>query len=120
MPAQPPAPERRTEDVLAEIWCDVLELPLVGPQDNFFDLGGHSILLHMVRDGIAVRLGRDVPLVELFTYPTISSLARHIDGAAGGGSGGARRARTPRPAGRARLGSRRTLGEQETAGGHDA
>ncbi|WP_069885386.1 phosphopantetheine-binding protein [Streptomyces luteocolor] len=119
MPAQPPAPERHTQNVLAEIWCDILELPRVGPQDNFFDLGGHSVLLHMVRDGIAERLGKDVPLVELFTHTTISSLARHLDGAPDSGGGGTHRPPAARAGRRARLGSRRARGEHETAGGHD-
>ncbi|MFF3767071.1 phosphopantetheine-binding protein [Streptomyces sp. NPDC001922] len=120
MPAQRPAPERRTEDVLAEIWCDVLELPRVGRQDNFFDLGGHSVLLHMVRDDIAQRLGKDVPLVELFSHPTIGSLARHLDGDGGAGRGGARRAPAARAGGRARLGSRRLHGDRAAGGDQDA
>lgn len=95
-----PPPQQRTEQVVAEIWSEVLELPQVGPQDNFFDLGGHSLLLAMVREGIARRLGRDVPLVELFAHPTVSALARYLDG--GGRSSQAR----PRALDRARLGSR--------------
>ncbi len=119
MPAQPQAPDQPTQAVLAEIWCDTLELSQVGPQDNFFDLGGHSVLLHMVRDGIARRLGKDIPLVELFAQPDISSLARHIDGGSPARAG-ARRAPAARTGGRARLNSRRALGEEATGGAHDA
>lgn len=66
------------EDALAAIWCEVLEVPSVSADDNFFDLGGHSVLLHMVRDRIDERLGLSPPLVDLFTYPTVRSLARHL------------------------------------------
>nr|WSZ13612.1 phosphopantetheine-binding protein [Streptomyces canus] len=120
MPAQRPVPERRTQDVLAEIWSDILEVPRVGPQDNFFDLGGHSVLLHLVRDQVAERLGADVPLVDLFTHSTIGSLARHIDGRADAGPRAGRRAPAARAADRSRLGARRVRGAQETAGGPDA
>ncbi|WP_171991138.1 phosphopantetheine-binding protein [Streptomyces sp. JHA26] len=120
MPAQRPAPERRTQDVLAAIWCDILELPRVGPQDNFFDLGGHSVLLHMVRDQVAERLGADVPLVDLFTHPTIGSLARHLDGRADADPRAGRRTPAGRTADRSRLGSRRARGAQETDGEPDA
>ncbi|MFD8462298.1 acyl carrier protein [Streptomyces antimycoticus] len=120
MPAQHPAPEQRTQDVLAEIWCDILEVPRVGPQDNFFDLGGHSVLLHMVRGQVAERLGADVPLVDLFSYPTIGSLARHLDGRTDADPRAGRRAPAARAAGRSRLGARRALGGQETTGGPDA
>ncbi|MFG3392371.1 acyl carrier protein [Streptomyces parvus] len=66
--------------VVSEVWCEVLALPDMSPTDNFFDLGGHSILLHAVREGLGRRLGRDVPLVELFRYPTVRAMAAYLDG----------------------------------------
>ncbi|MXM68599.1 hypothetical protein GR925_35615 [Streptomyces sp. HUCO-GS316] len=90
--------------VIAEIWCEVLEVPAVGDDDNFFDLGGHSLLLQMVRERIVRRTGKDIELIEFFTHPTVRSLARRLvsEGAATATDG--RR----RPAGRAnRLGNRR-------------
>ncbi len=50
--------------------------------DNFFDLGGHSLLLAKVRAAIAERLGREVAVLDLFRWPTIRGLARHLEGAA--------------------------------------
>lgn len=92
------------EAVVAEIWCEVLEVPQVGHDDNFFDLGGHSILLQMVRERVALRIGKNVELIDFFTYPTVRSLARHIGGDGETGTGRGRR----RPAARAnRLGNRR-------------
>ncbi|GAA2922484.1 hypothetical protein GCM10020221_18280 [Streptomyces thioluteus] len=71
--------------VVSELWCEALGLPSVDPSDNFFDLGGHSLLLHTVRDGLHGRLGRDVPLIDLFQHPTVRSLAAHLGSAAGRG-----------------------------------
>ncbi|MFE3824875.1 phosphopantetheine-binding protein [Streptomyces sp. NPDC059092] len=90
--------------VIAEIWCEVLEVPEVADGDNFFDLGGHSLLLQAVRERVVRSIGRNVELIEFFTHPTVRSLARHLenDGAAETDHG--RR----RPGGRVnRLGNRR-------------
>lgn len=83
MTTHPPVTD--TERVLAGIWSEVLELPAVGVEDNFFDLGGHSVLLHMVQDRITARLGTTPPLVDLFQYPTIRGLAGHLDQPSGTG-----------------------------------
>ncbi|MFD5751111.1 phosphopantetheine-binding protein [Streptomyces sp. NPDC127033] len=115
MPSPPSAPGQDTPTVIAAIWCDVLDLPQVDPRDNFFDLGGHSVLLHMVRDAVRERLGTDVPLVELFAHPTVHSLARHLDG--GDSRGVTERHTAQRSAGRARLSSRRRLATEP--GGDD-
>lgn len=74
-------PASQTERAVAGIWRDVLDLPSVGAGDNFFDLGGHSMLLHVVQQRIASDLGRDIPVTELFEFPTIRALARHLDAA---------------------------------------
>ena len=74
---QPPATE--TERVIAGIWCEVLEQPEVGVLDNFFDIGGHSVLLHMVLDRTEELLGKRPPIVELFQYPTVRAIAHRLD-----------------------------------------
>jgi len=68
------------ERKLAEIWRDVLGLDQVGAEDNFFDLGGHSLLLGRAHQRITAELRADLPLVALFRYPTIGALARHLEG----------------------------------------
>ncbi|MBT2507477.1 acyl carrier protein [Streptomyces sp. ISL-98] len=75
--------------LVSELWCEALGLPEVNPSDNFFDLGGHSLLLHTVRNRLHERLGRDIPLVELFQYPTVRALADHLGGATAGDDPGA-------------------------------
>jgi acyl-coenzyme A synthetase/AMP-(fatty) acid ligase/acyl carrier protein len=75
------APAGEIESTLAEIWAAALQVDRVGAEQSFFDLGGHSLLLAKVRMAIAARLGTDVPMLELFRYPTIRALARHLGGA---------------------------------------
>ncbi|WP_433333365.1 amino acid adenylation domain-containing protein [Spirillospora sp. CA-294931] len=72
-----------TERVVAEVWGEVLKLPRVSVLDNFFDLGGHSMLVHRVRDRLVELLGRGPTIVECFQYTTVRALARHIDGHTG-------------------------------------
>jgi amino acid adenylation domain-containing protein len=85
-----PAPERDTpeeayvaprlplEEVVAGIWGAVLGLDRVGVNLNFFDLGGHSLLLARVQARLREALGREVPIVDLFRFPTVASLAEHL------------------------------------------
>jgi hypothetical protein len=73
------APRAATESVLAEIWCELLELKQVGIHDNFFDLGGHSLLATRMISRIRRSLNVEVPLRALFEEPTICRLASIID-----------------------------------------
>ncbi|HEX6756697.1 MAG TPA: non-ribosomal peptide synthetase [Mycobacteriales bacterium] len=82
-----PAPAARGSDVddavqreVAEAWCAVLGVPAVGPDDGFFDLGGHSLLLATVQRRLEQRLGRPVPLHRMFEHPTVRSLSRWLSG----------------------------------------
>jgi amino acid adenylation domain-containing protein len=72
------APRGDAESVIAGIWRDALRVDRVGSGDNFFDLGGHSMLLAVVRDKLARAFGRDVPIVEMFRHPTVAALAAHL------------------------------------------
>ena len=75
-----PGPRTQLEHMLAEIWAMVLGIDQVGLDDSFFALGGHSLLLTRVRAEIATRLERDVPVLDLFRWPTLRALAAHLDG----------------------------------------
>ncbi len=72
------APGTPLESSLASIWAELLELDEVGVNDNFFELGGNSIL--SLRLGLEIRrhLGRELPVVILFQYPTVATLASYL------------------------------------------
>jgi acyl carrier protein len=79
-PASGPTPVATTDlerQVLA-IWSDVLGHPTIGLDDRFFDIGGHSLHMVEVHDKLRDQFGHDIPLLDLFQYPTVRSLARHI------------------------------------------
>jgi acyl carrier protein len=63
---------------VAAIWSEVLQLDKVGLHDNFFDLGGHSLLVVRVHRLLEDRLRTTVPLVQLFKYPTVGALAQWL------------------------------------------
>lgn len=73
------APQGQLERTLAQIWQQVLEVDRVGLQDNFFDLGGHSLLLADVHQRLQQQLNRSLPLMDLFRYPTIAALAAALE-----------------------------------------
>ncbi len=70
----------QTERAISDVWREVLRMDRVGADDNFFDLGGNSVLLVKARSRLAEVLAREVPTVTLFTYPTVRALAAHFDG----------------------------------------
>ncbi|MCI0651557.1 MAG: LLM class flavin-dependent oxidoreductase [Planctomycetes bacterium] len=76
--AAPEPPASEIERTLAGIWQEVLGLAEVGVRDNFFDLGGHSLLTIRVQGRIEERLGRRLPITDLFRFPTVRSLAQHL------------------------------------------
>ncbi|HSF43791.1 MAG TPA: non-ribosomal peptide synthase/polyketide synthase [Thermoanaerobaculia bacterium] len=74
-------PQTAAEREIAEIWRDLLGVERVGLHDNFFDLGGHSLLMVRVRSRLAHQWGRELTMVDLFSHPTVSDLARLLTGA---------------------------------------
>jgi amino acid adenylation domain-containing protein len=73
------APQTDVEQTIATIWQDVLKLEKVGIHDNFLDMGGHSLLMAQVHSKLGETLSLDdLPLVKLFQYATISTLAKYI------------------------------------------
>ncbi len=81
-------PTTPTEEVIAEIWAEVLELPRVGIYDNFFELGGHSLLANQVMARIRTRLQINLSLTPLFENPTVAGLAHAVQKAQNSREGG--------------------------------
>ena len=71
-------PRSETERTIARIWQDILDIPNVGLETNFFDHGGHSLLLLRVQDRIKEEIGVDVTTTILFNHPTVESLASRL------------------------------------------
>jgi acyl-coenzyme A synthetase/AMP-(fatty) acid ligase len=69
------APRSKMEQSIAAIWREVLKVDRVGLHDNFFDIGGHSLLMAQVHSQLRELFKRDMPLIKMFEHPTISSLA---------------------------------------------
>ncbi|RKH37137.1 condensation domain-containing protein, partial [Corallococcus llansteffanensis] len=72
------APQSALEQQLASAWQSVLRLDKVGVHDNFFDLGGNSLLATQVVSRLRDQFAVSVPLHVLFQAPSISGLARHL------------------------------------------
>jgi amino acid adenylation domain-containing protein len=72
------APQSETERVISSIWQDVLQIERVGVYDNFFDLGGHSLLMVRVNRRLRDELNQEVSMIDLFRYPTVSALAEFL------------------------------------------
>ncbi|WP_404483121.1 non-ribosomal peptide synthase/polyketide synthase [Pseudomonas sp. HT11] len=65
------APQTELEQQIAAIWAEVLRLPQVGLDDNFFEVGGHSLLAIQITSRVQSELGLEVPLVEVFQTETL-------------------------------------------------
>lgn len=73
------APRTEIERFIAEIWQEQLQLTNIGVDDNLFDLGGHSLLLVTIHEKLAVRFNDQITVIDLFTYPTIATLAKFLE-----------------------------------------
>ncbi len=71
-------PPESLEAALKTIWQNVLQQNRIGLHDNVFDLGAHSLLLVAVHSQLRSVLGEETPIVKLFQYPTISTLAHYL------------------------------------------
>ncbi len=72
------APETDLEATITGIWKQLLGVDEVGIDDNFFDLGGHSLLLVQLHEKINQLIEQDVAVVHLFQYPTVRTLAGYL------------------------------------------
>ncbi|WP_262284299.1 non-ribosomal peptide synthetase/type I polyketide synthase [Micromonospora sp. MA102] len=88
----------RLERLVVDVWRDVLGVDRVGPRDNFFDLGGHSMRLLAVLERLRDRLGDVVTVTDLFRHSTVDDLAAFLTTATTGTTAPAvAPARTVRP-----------------------
>jgi acyl-coenzyme A synthetase/AMP-(fatty) acid ligase/acyl carrier protein len=76
--ASSPAPASELEQALAEIWCDVFGVPAVGRHDNFFDLGGHSLIAMRIVSAYERVWGKTLSVHALLQHATIAELADFV------------------------------------------
>jgi amino acid adenylation domain-containing protein len=72
-------PRTEIEELVAQVWREVLKLEMIGVYDNFFELGGHSLLATRVVARLRSNFNVALPLRKLFELPTVAGLAEHID-----------------------------------------
>jgi amino acid adenylation domain-containing protein len=71
-------PQSGIEQTVTELWKQILNAPQVGLDDNFFDLGGDSLLLVAVHSNLQKMLHAEIPVTDLFEYTTVRKLAAHL------------------------------------------
>ena len=69
------APQTDLEKKIASIWQQLLGIEKVGLEDNFFDVGGHSLLLIQLHGRLCEELGANVLIIDVFQHPTVASMA---------------------------------------------
>jgi len=67
------------ERLVGDVWRELFDGRAVGRDTNFFDVGGNSLLLLRVQASLETRLGRRIPIVELFRHATIATLAGRLE-----------------------------------------
>ncbi|MEA5505981.1 amino acid adenylation domain-containing protein [Halotia wernerae UHCC 0503] len=72
-------PQNEVERIIAQIWQEILQIEKVGIYDNFFDLGGHSLLIIKLTSKLQSVFNRTIPVTDIFKNPTIHYLANYIN-----------------------------------------
>jgi acyl-CoA synthetase (AMP-forming)/AMP-acid ligase II/acyl carrier protein len=72
------APRTDIERTIADVWRQVLNIEKVGIHDNFFDLGGHSLLMTQIKSKVENLLGRQISMITLFQFPSIDALCTYL------------------------------------------
>ena len=80
-------PRTEIEELVAQVWRDILKRDKIGVHDNFFDLGGHSLLATRIVARLQSTFHVDLALRKLFELPTVAGLAQHIDEVRHSGAG---------------------------------
>lgn len=74
------APENELQKAIARLWAELLGIERVGIHESFFDLGGDSLKVIMLKNRLKQELARDIPLMMIYQHVTIDALARYLEG----------------------------------------
>lgn len=77
-PGLPNAPQTTLQEVLATVWAGSLGIEKVGIEDDFFELGGASVVATQIVSRLREMFQMDLPAILLFETPTIEKLARYM------------------------------------------
>ncbi|HEY6804819.1 MAG TPA: amino acid adenylation domain-containing protein [Pyrinomonadaceae bacterium] len=72
------APRNEIEATITRVWQDVLGVERIGINDNFFDAGGHSLLMVQAHNKLTELFDKQISIVEMFAKPTIGALAEYF------------------------------------------
>ncbi len=75
------APRTQIEELVADIWAELLKVERVGAHDNFFELGGHSLMATQLTSRVREACEVDLPLRALFDAPTVAGMAESLEAA---------------------------------------
>jgi acyl carrier protein len=73
------APRTSTEEMMANIWTQVLDIEQISVHDNFFELGGHSLLATQVISDVRDTFSIDLPMLDFFRAPTVAGLSQSVN-----------------------------------------
>lgn len=72
------APRNEIEKIITSVWKEALDVEQIGVNDNFFEVGGHSLLMVQVHSKLSELFESKLSIAEMFAKPTISALAEHL------------------------------------------
>jgi len=78
-------PKNELEQTIAKIWQELLNVPKVGINDNFFDLGGHSLLIVRAHRRLRELIDKELSITDMFRFPTIRTLTEYLSEDSGNG-----------------------------------
>ncbi|HZQ48504.1 MAG TPA: phosphopantetheine-binding protein, partial [Verrucomicrobiae bacterium] len=78
-PAQFAPPQTPAEIAVAKIWCEILGVQQVGLHDNFFDLGGHSLMATQLISRLETFHGVQPRLRDIFDSPTVAAMSEWLE-----------------------------------------
>ncbi|MEV3861609.1 acyl carrier protein [Streptomyces sp. NPDC050095] len=68
-----------TADAVRTIWCRELQQDDIGDEDNFFALGGQSVIMARIQGAYIEELGAEVPMDQMYLNPTVASISAYIE-----------------------------------------
>ena len=72
-------PITKIEKEIAKVWSELLQIPVIGIDDNFFEMGGTSLLSQRVSTKLRQQFNLEIPVTKIYQYPTISELINYLD-----------------------------------------